>query len=108
VRSRTFTPKKPPRFNQKDTESVTFCGELPFQYRGKVTPTLYVWTDRRKTRPVDRRDLPGLIDDAGIDNLDSGRIRERKEQLKQREVQRAQKRKERQAPEPAQIEQEVE
>jgi len=70
--------KTQPPFRRRDAESVTYCGELPYQHRGKITPTLYVWTARRPTLRVDRHDLPGLLKAAGADNLDSEWVREYK------------------------------
>ena len=74
--SQTFTPKRQPPFRRKGAESVTYCGELPWEHRGAITPTLYVWTVKKPTRWVDRRDLPALLKAAGADNLDSKWVRE--------------------------------
>ena len=78
MRSKTFTPKQPPAFRQRGAESVTYCGELPYQHRGAITPALYVWNSKHPTRWVDRRDLPGLLKAAGAENLDSEWVREYK------------------------------
>lgn len=79
MKSKTFTLKKQkPPFQQKAAESVTYCGELPYQHRGAITPTLYVWNKKHPARWVDRRDLPGLLKAAGADDLDSEWVREYK------------------------------
>ena len=74
----------PAAFRKDLREGVTFTGEMPYQHRGGVTDTLYVWNTRHPTRWVDRRDLPGLIKDAGVDDLDGDWIATFKEQKKKR------------------------
>lgn len=42
------------------------------EYRGVVTGMNYVWNPRHLSRWVDKRDLPGLIEKAGLENLTGG------------------------------------
>jgi hypothetical protein len=87
ARNRTFTPKKEkPPFRKDISEVVEYGGELPYEYRGEITGTLYVWNSRKPLSVrVDRRDLPGLMSDTGIDSLDGAWIAEFKKHKAARE-----------------------
>lgn len=78
-------------FRKDLREGVTFTGELPRQHRGEITDTLYVWNARYKTRWVDRRDLPGLIKDVGVDNLDGDWIADFKKHKEKQAEKKAKK-----------------
>lgn len=88
--SRGLKPKRNrPPF--KRDESVTYCGDLPFEHRGAITDTLYIWTARKTAEWVDKRDLPALLKAAGMDNLESAwvfEVRERKAELAQKKAER--------------------
>ena len=71
-------------FRQDLRVGVTFIGEMPQQHRGQITDTLYVWNARHTSRWVDRRDLPGLIKELGVDNLDGEWIATFKEKKAER------------------------
>jgi len=71
---------------------VTYCGELPYEHRGAITDTLYVWTARKTTEWVDKRDLPALLKAAGADNLESDWVNEVKERKAEQTRKRAEKR----------------
>jgi len=43
---------------------------MPYDHRGCYTGKFYVYNDRRPLLGVDVRDLPGLVDDAGAENLE--------------------------------------
>lgn len=61
-----------PAFNPRDTamrEGITYTGELPYQHRATCTTALYVWNSKHPTRWVDKRDLPGLAKEVGMDSL---------------------------------------
>lgn len=71
--SRLWTRKMttpPPRFGEKGTRWVSYTDELPYQHRGNVTSTLYVWTSKHPRLLVDLRDLPTLVKDAGRQSLE--------------------------------------
>lgn len=74
----------PPAFRDDLREGLTFIGEMPYQYRGKITDTLYVWNERKPSKWVDRRDIPGLIKAAGVDSLAGEWIDSYKAQLEKR------------------------
>ncbi len=61
----------PPRFGEKGTRWVSYTDALPFEYRGTVTSTLYVWTSKHPRLSVDLRDLPGLVQEAGRQSLEA-------------------------------------
>lgn len=90
---RGLKPKrnKPP-FRRDLRESVTYCGELPFEHRGAITDTLYIWTVRKPTVWVDKRDLPALLKAAGADDLDGEWIAEAKERKAERDKKKAERR----------------
>jgi hypothetical protein len=68
-RRKMTTP--PPRFGEKGTRWVSYTDELPFEHRGTVTSTLYVWTSKHPRLSVDLRDLPGLVQEAGRQSLEA-------------------------------------
>lgn len=91
--SRGLKPKRNrPPFRRDLRESVAYCGELPFEHRGAITDTLYIWTVRKLTEWVDRRDLPALLKAAGADNLGGEWIAEAKERKAERDRKKAEKR----------------
>lgn len=63
--------KPPPPFGKVGTRLVKYEGDLPYQFRGPVTSTLYVWTRKHPVHAVDKRDLPALAKAAGRGNLSS-------------------------------------
>jgi len=89
VRSRTFRPKGTKRiiFGEVGKVDIAYSGELPFEHRGASTGRLYVWRGARP-RWVDKRDLPKLIQAAGLDNLAGPEI----DAYKERKSERARKR----------------
>jgi hypothetical protein len=89
VRSNTRGMKRrqnPAAFRRDLAVGVTFTCDLPKQHRGEVTDTLYVWNARHMARPVDRRDLPGLIKEFGVDCLDGDWIAQFKRKKAEREA----------------------
>ena len=77
--------QNPAAFRADLRVGVTYTGEMPRQHRGEITDTLYVWNTRHPTRWVDKRDLPGLIKEFSVDNLDGEWIAEFKKHKKERE-----------------------
>lgn len=79
------------KFRRDLREGVTFIGELPYQHRGEITDTLYIWNARHPTKWVDRRDLPALLQAAGADNLDGKWIAEFKRHKAERQKEKEQR-----------------
>ena len=77
--------QNPAAFRADLRVGVTYTGEMPRQHRGQITDTLYVWNARHPTRWVDKRDLPGLTKEFGVDDLDGEWIAEFKKHKKERE-----------------------
>jgi len=81
---RNKATQPPPTFGEKGTKWVRYTGALPFEHRGSVTSTLYVWTERRPRLLVDARELPEIVEAAGRDNLEG--LPEPRPEPKAREV----------------------
>ena len=79
-RRKSARPKKLIVFGEQGVKPVRYVGDLPVEYRGRVTGTLYVWNERHPTRGVDKRDLPGLAEDGGRHNFE-GLPPEEKEEI---------------------------
>jgi len=67
---RSKATQPPPTFGEKGAKWVRYTGEMPFEHRGSVTSTLYVWTERHPRLLVDARELPEVAQAAGRDNLE--------------------------------------
>lgn len=57
------------RWGEKGVKSIKYVGPMPCDLRGSYTGHLYVYNARRPILGVDVRDLPGLVKDAGKENL---------------------------------------
>jgi hypothetical protein len=64
-------------FGTQGKEGIEYLGEKPFQWRGEFK--LYVWRDWR-SQWVDKRDVPALIKEVGIENLGGRNLDAYKEQ----------------------------
>ena len=49
---------------------VKYCGPLPMTLVGQFSKRKYRWTAERPVLRVDRRDMPGLSEDAGRKNFE--------------------------------------
>lgn len=69
LRGRRRAPTEIIRWGERGIKDIIYTGELPQDFRGRYTSMLYAYNERRKTLGIDARDVPGLIEDAGRDNL---------------------------------------
>jgi len=86
TKGQTRNTRRPPA--PKINTSVLFTGERPIQYRGAYTGLFYIWPLKRPATWgvwMDKRDVPGLLKQVGIDVLDGDYIDELKEKMAEAE-----------------------
>ncbi|NIV36413.1 MAG: hypothetical protein GWN58_45325 [Anaerolineae bacterium] len=113
LRGRRKAPKEKVRYGEKGVKGIRYSGEMPCDVRGSYTGVLYAFNERRPLLGVDVRDLPGMAEVAGAENLevrqDDGKFKPVAEILQvDAPVKAKPKRKPKPAPEPAPEEQEEE
>ncbi|NIQ91284.1 MAG: hypothetical protein GWN93_20665 [Deltaproteobacteria bacterium] len=67
---RRKAPKEKIIYGEKGVKGIRYSGEMPRDYRGTCTGLLYAFNERRPLLGIDARDVPGLVKEFGVDNLE--------------------------------------
>ena len=70
LRGRRKAPAEIIRWGAKGVKGIKYIGEMPLDYRGCYTNSFYVYNERRQMLGIDVRDLPGLVEAVGKENLE--------------------------------------
>lgn len=81
-------PRGPVTFGEKGLVQVKCLGDLPQQFRGRVSGKLYVWREEKPVLPVDRRDLSGLVRDGGRASFEGLPAEEKPEPVKRATIEK--------------------
>ena len=101
-RTRRKTPAENIRFGEQGVLPVRYLGQMPRDFRGAVTGTLYAYSERHPVKMVDKRDLPQMTKETGRKDLVDDR-EWHKERVKQRTEPEPEPEPERDAEEPEEV-----
>lgn len=91
-------------FGAKGKEGISYLGDTPFQFIGEYR--VYVWKPNKRSQWVDKRDIPRLIKEVGLENLAGRNLDAYKEQKEEKAKKAKPKAKAKKPePQPEQVEQ---